>query len=799
MSRFIALVLSFSLAVFAHAQAGKEPADQLMDAAKWSLLMLRDDDALWAAREAAKAREDFAEAKELAAKLEMYADPARLEKAAAEGDTGAMVRVGDRYMEGKGGKVDREKAMEWYRKAAEAGEARALWRLGAMFARGEGVEKNVADAAACFQAAAKAGDPWAKYSLSAAHLSGQGVERDIKMAGQLLRESAEAGLLQAMRELVWISEQGTSPAAKREAAFWKGRLRMTLERMARLLPDSPHVAMDMANMHLADDQIDKAVEVLTQAGRRIDDATLHEQLADLLLRQNKPDEAIAIVRAQLGKRDNARLRLVLALGLMAKKEHRAALAEVDRVIKQDAGLAVAHYYRGQILNALNERDAAVAAVRRACELVPENASMRLALAGMLERQKKYDDAAKEYEQLAGAGGQRALGYEGMVRVRILQKNWAQAERVLDRAEKEMPKDAHWPSLRAQMWLRREDESKAFAAAKKAAELAPTDNGTQALYLDLLLKQEGGANKVLRESDSAADGPNGWRISVLRGMARAQLKQPDLAGAEFDRAMYLVDVAKDDMAAEVVAVQLAESLGAEAAAGRLGTRKPERWTLALAAAHLEKQDWPAAVETADRLMDMVESEQPEALRQRALWYAAQLYGGAAETLPTLGKAEQAYGKYIEMAGKDPELADAHITALNNLAYLLADHPTTSDPKKALIYSQKAWDLMGTGDGYKPFVADTHGWVLVQLGRLDEGIAVLREAAARGEESAEMSYHLGEAYLRKGQVKEAVAEMEKARALLKKEKRVSPLVGKRIEASIRKAKEKSEGGGRPAKTE
>ena len=75
MSRFIALVLSFSLAVFAHAQAGKEPADQLMDAAKWSLLMLRDDDALWAAREAAKAREDFAEAKELAAKLEMYADP----------------------------------------------------------------------------------------------------------------------------------------------------------------------------------------------------------------------------------------------------------------------------------------------------------------------------------------------------------------------------------------------------------------------------------------------------------------------------------------------------------------------------------------------------------------------------------------------------------------------------------------------------------------------------------------------------------------------------------------------------
>jgi tetratricopeptide (TPR) repeat protein len=298
--------------------------------------------------------------------------------------------------------------------------------------------------------------------------------------------------------------------------------------------------------------------------------------------------------------------------------------------------------------------------------------------------------------------------------------------------------------------------------------------------------------VLRESDAAAGGAGAWRIAVIRGEARAQLKQRDLAGAEFDRAMYLVDVGKEDFAAEHVAVRMFEALGPEAAGRRLKARRPQRWLMGLGMAQLDKQDWQGAVETADQLVDAYSADWPEPQRQRALWMTAQLYAGAAETMPTLAKAEQVYLKYISQIESDPDLHEMYITALNNLAYMLADHPTEPDAKKALPYSQKAWDLMGTGDGYKGFVADTQGWVLIQLGRLDEGIAILREAIARSDEdSAEMTYHLGEALRRQGLAREALVELEKAGEQFKREKRISPLVGERIEESIQKAREKLAG--------
>jgi len=90
------------------------------------------------------------------------------------------------------------------------------------------------------------------------------------------------------------------------------------------------------------------------------------------------------------------------------------------------------------------------------------------------------------------------------------------------------------------------------------------------------------------------------------------------------------------------------------------------------------------------------------------------------------------------------------AMNNLAFMLAD--TSTDLDRALTLAQTAQRKAPNNPG----IADTVGWVYVKKGLNDSAIQVFNGLVKRYPDEPAFRYHLGVAFLQKGQSAEAKAE-------------------------------------------
>jgi len=117
---------------------------------------------------------------------------------------------------------------------------------------------------------------------------------------------------------------------------------------------------------------------------------------------------------------------------------------------------------------------------------------------------------------------------------------------------------------------------------------------------------------------------------------------------------------------------------------------------------------------------------------------------AEQLGARGQTAAAVKQYETVLQRAPN----SLVALNNLAVI---YQQQKDPR-ALGLATKAY---AAAPG-QPLIADTYGWLLVDQGKLDEGIEVLRKAAATPGATPEVRYHLAAALARDGQ-RDAALEM------------------------------------------
>ena len=94
---------------------------------------------------------------------------------------------------GEGVKLDKKKAVKYYRMAADRGYTKAQSALGFCFRYGEGVAQDGAEAFRFYKLAADQGLTSAEHNLGAMYANGYGVARDVAEAVRWFERAAAKG------------------------------------------------------------------------------------------------------------------------------------------------------------------------------------------------------------------------------------------------------------------------------------------------------------------------------------------------------------------------------------------------------------------------------------------------------------------------------------------------------------------------------------------------------------------------------------------------------------------------------
>lgn len=248
-------------------------------------------------------------------------------------------------------------------------------------------------------------------------------------------------------------------------------------------------------------------------------------------------------------------------------------------------------------------------------------------------------------------------------------------------------------------------------------------------------------------------PNIWR-DVGRLLAELKLT----ADAEVMLRQYVKEVEMKSPSAVLI---LAEFLAREdrvadairLCSQSLKTAGPELSALIAASAVRLGQASPADFVAAGAVIDDAIRQMPKSL---------DLQVSLAELRDAQGRYNDAIEGYRNILIRDPK----NDIALNNLAWLLTLH--AGKPAEALELIDRAISSVGA----QPNLLDTRGVILMALGRNDEAITALADAAAQAR-TPEVYYHLALAQHKAGQRTEAARTIRQAREVGFSKKYLHPL--------------------------
>ncbi len=140
-----------------------------------------------------------------------------LRQAIEQGNSFALVSLGDLYREGSVVTLDPVRAVELYRQAVDQGSTAGQQRLGEALLAGEGIARDREAGLALLRQAATDGDPWRQLALANGLLAESNEEADRTEAQALLEDAAGAGNPYAqirLAELLTERGDGTAGAAR---------------------------------------------------------------------------------------------------------------------------------------------------------------------------------------------------------------------------------------------------------------------------------------------------------------------------------------------------------------------------------------------------------------------------------------------------------------------------------------------------------------------------------------------------------------------------------------------------------
>ncbi|MCF6221599.1 MAG: sel1 repeat family protein [Robiginitomaculum sp.] len=139
-----------------------------------------------------------------------------LTRAANKGRSDAMRALADIYLQGKGTAPDRSKAQNWLVKASNYGDAKAERKLGDFY-----FETRPTEAIIWYEKAAANGDAEAAYFAAIMYAENYEIKPDAGKVAKLLQQAANAGLPAAQADFGLVVYQGNGiERSEKDAANW---------------------------------------------------------------------------------------------------------------------------------------------------------------------------------------------------------------------------------------------------------------------------------------------------------------------------------------------------------------------------------------------------------------------------------------------------------------------------------------------------------------------------------------------------------------------------------------------------
>lgn len=579
--------------------------------------------------------------------------------------------------------------------------------------------------------------------------------------------------------------------------------RASLERYLAQLPDDIAAKKLLAAVYIELKQPQKAVELLGPMAAQVsNDPQLLAMLgtAHMSQRDFKSGKALLGQAAELAP-EAAAIRTQLAVGHLATGDSADAIAELEAVVESnpefsradvllvlthfqnrefDAALAAAlklaekqpdnaqvHNLLGAAYEGKQDHNMARQSYRKAVELDPNYATAALNLARLSLRDGKRDEARAAYEAILETHENQPVALVALAKMASDDGRTQEGIALLERARDKNPGAVQPRLILANFELRRGNAKQALALANEAYERAPRLPAAALLLGRAQIANGMSDDAISTLSELAERYPDSAETHMQLALAYGQKRDVANTRRALDR---VLELAPGNPLATLGLGNLALRTGKLDEAGNIARslqqshpQSPAGYSLegdvlmarnqpgnAVSAYRAALDKTPASATVLKLYAARSRAGEADASTTLSDWLEAHPNDTAvrlafASTLHQRGQKARAVAEYERVLAVQP----GSVLALNNLAWLYFE----DGDARAVDLAERAYDRAPE----RAEIIDTYGWLLINGGRVEQGLSLLEKAAKRAPENGDIRYHLAAGLAQAGEKSRARREL------------------------------------------
>jgi cellulose synthase operon protein C len=568
-------------------------------------------------------------------------------------------------------------------------------------------------------------------------------------------ESGEASLLYAAVQM----RNGQPEEAIRQLELLSGDVKKTVQYLSIL-----------GSAYYQSGQYQKGVTYLEQA------ATLNPNLsalqAQLALSQlaagNTDDALISLEAVSNSSQDIVKADLLYIYALINKKEFGQAEQKALKIVAEKPDKPLSYHLLGMVYFYQEKIDESIAQFQKALKVDPAFTSSELSLAKSLLVKKDLKQAQKHLKNIVRIDPENTQALVKLAEIEAAAGNYNKMESLLIRAENS-GKASPEPGMMLARYYLSKNKGKALIKAGQLSKAFPDSVKVTLMLAQIQLANRDVVSAIRNFKNLLDDEPDSLQIHYLLAGAYGlndQLenalselntvlqKKSDYVPALINRAELLIKMKRFDEAMKSTE-KIVELLPKQAAGyqltGRIWVaRKDNQQALVWYQKAFEQQPDRKLVMGIYQLKRKLGQNSIATLQQ---WLQSHEQDAGIRTFLAMdlqgqNKIDAAIAEFDKVLAVNPKNG----IALNNMAWIYFDR---KDNQKALTYADRA--LNAAPDSAD--ILDTVGWIKLQSGRIQEGVALLRKASDKNSDNPSIQYHYAAAL-------ERASKPVKARAILQK---------------------------------